>query len=255
MVEHKYKTNLNCGRCVAAVKPLLDAYPAISRWSVDTNSPEKVLTVVGENVTDGDIARLVADGGFRVLGPLDRESSVSPLEMSAQMSAAPAGKNWLKTYWPLLLILMYLLGVVGLLEVMAGDFQWMRAMGTFMGGFFLVFSFFKLLDVQGFADAYQSYDLLARPWRGYGLAYPFIELLLGVAYLVGLAPVLTNAVTLVVMLLGIAGVAQALLRKQHIQCACLGTVFNLPMSRVTLIEDGVMAVMAALMLLGIFGAA
>jgi hypothetical protein len=75
-----------------------------------------------------------------------------------------------------------------------------------------------------------------------------VELGLGVAYLAGLAPVATNLVTLVVMLIGLVGVSQALLQKRRIQCACLGTVFNLPMSRVTFIEDGLMAAMAATML-------
>jgi hypothetical protein len=33
------------------------------------------------------------------------------------------------------------------------------------------------------------------------------------------------------MLVGILGVSQALFQKGRIQCACLGTVFNLPMSK------------------------
>lgn len=117
-------------------------------------------------------------------------------------------------------------------------------MGNFMGGFFLAFSFFKLLDLNGFVNSFQTYDILARPMRAYSYAYPFMELSLGVAYLVGFAPIATNLVTLSVMLVGIVGVSLALVQKRRIQCACLGTVFNLPMSKVTLIEDGVMAVMA-----------
>src|SRR5690606_39318746 len=131
-------------------------------------------------------------------------------------------KSFLQTYKPLLLVIGYLLGVVGLVEITAGSFDWMRAMGNFMGGFFLAFSFFKLLDLQGFVDSFQSYDALARPVRAYGYAYPFIELGLGVAYLVGFAPVATNLVTLVVMLVGIMGVSQALFQKRRIRCACLG---------------------------------
>ncbi len=100
-------------------------------------------------------------------------------------------------------------------------------------------------------DSFQTYDILARPVRAYAFAYPFIELGLGVAYLTGFAPIATNLFTLVVMLVGIVGVSQALLQKRRIQCACLGTVFNLPMSKVTFIEDGVMAVMAAAMLAGL----
>ena len=49
--------------------------------------------------------------------------------------------------------------------------------------------------------------------------------------------------------LSAVGVVKALVAKRKIQCACLGTVFNLPMSRVTLIEDGLMIAMAAVMLM------
>ena len=68
------------------------------------------------------------------------------------------------------------------------------------------------------------------------------------AYLLDLWPAVTNGVTLAVMLVGTVGVIQSLVNRRQIRCACLGTVFNLPMSTVTLIEDVGMAAMAAVML-------
>ncbi|HYF54378.1 MAG TPA: MauE/DoxX family redox-associated membrane protein, partial [Salinarimonas sp.] len=118
----------------------------------------------------------------------------------------------------------------------------------FMAGFFLVFSFFKLLDLRGFADAYRSYDVIARRSRLWALAYPFVELALGVAYLLRWQLTVVNAVTLVLMIVGSVGVVRALLQKNRIRCACLGTALNLPMTTVTLVEDLGMAAMAALML-------
>ena len=50
MTVQRYRTNLNCGSCVAAVKPYLDSDPAIRRWAVDTADPDKVLTVEGDGV-------------------------------------------------------------------------------------------------------------------------------------------------------------------------------------------------------------
>jgi hypothetical protein len=52
------------------------------------------------------------------------------------------------------------------------------------------------------------------------------------------------------MLVSVVGVTQALLQKRRIQCACLGTVFNLPMTKVTFMEDALMAGMALVMLAG-----
>lgn len=251
MTETKYKTNLNCGSCVAAVAPHLNGEGRIRRWSVDTKNPDKVLTVEGDGVGADAVGRLVAAAGFRVLGevappPVPRVAASTTAEWSPP-PAAPAGPR--PSYYPIALLFGFLVLGARLLEVGAGVFEWPRAMARFMGGFFLAFAFFKLLDVRAFADAYAGYDVVAARWRWYGFAYPFVELLLGAAYLAGVVPVATSAVTLAVMAVGTVGVARALLARKKIRCACLGAVFNLPMSYVTLAEDVLMAGMAAAMLL------
>ncbi len=190
------------------------------------------------------MSQLLAPAGYRVLS----EERTIALPTISESTPQPAQAKR-ATYFPLLLILGYLLAGVAVIEAASGQFQPMRAMSHFMAGFFLVFSFFKLLDMQAFADAYTSYDIVAAKWRTYGLLYPFIELGLGIAYLGQFAPITTNAITLVVMSVSAVGVVRALLAKRTIRCACLGTVFNLPMSRITLIEDGLMIAMAAGMLL------
>ena len=185
--------------------------------------------------------------------------------------SAPDERPWLTTYWPLLLILAFIMGAsvlvqVGGLGMAMGDMAGMAnmpdmpAMGGWSGvsfhetmrlsmaGFFLVFSFFKLLDVRAFANAYAGYDLLARRWFPWGLMYPFIEMALGIAYLVNFNPFLTNAATAVVMGFSAIGVIRAVLTKSRMQCACLGTVFQLPMSTVTIVEDVGMGLMAVWML-------
>jgi hypothetical protein len=55
--------------------------------------------------------------------------------------------------------------------------------------------------------------------------------------------------TLLIMSLSLAGVVQSLLSGNRVRCACLGDVFNLPMSTVTVLEDGLMIGMSAIMLL------
>jgi hypothetical protein len=93
------------------------------------------------------------------------------------------------------------------------------------------------------------YDLLAARWQPWGKLYPFVELALGLAYLTHFQPFTTNIVTLIVMGFSSLGVIQSVLNKQQIRCACLGAVFNLPMSTVTIIEDLLMVVMAGVMLI------
>jgi len=148
----------------------------------------------------------------------------------------------------LLLIVGFIMGVSLLAQYPFDDFSgglWMR---HFMAGFFIVFAFFKLLNIQGFADSYGMYDIVAAKWPGWGYVYPFVELGLGVLYLINVFPFWTNVVTIVVLGVSSIGVIQSNLNKRKIKCACLGDVFNLPMSTVTIVEDVSMVAMAGLML-------
>lgn len=241
----QYRTNLNCGSCIAAVRPHLDSDPTIHDWSVDTDNPDKILSVEGsDGVSEDRIRRHLSAAGFELLGEVNGSG---PAE-SASAAGREEPRSFLVTYRPLLLVLAYLLGIVALVEIVAGSFDGLRAMRVFMGGFFVAFSFFKLLDLAGFVTSFQTYDILARRSTTYGYAYPFIELLLGILYLLNVAPLWVNGATILVMVIGLIGVSQALLQRREIQCACLGTVFNLPMSKVTFIEDALMAAMAAAMI-------
>jgi hypothetical protein len=162
--------------------------------------------------------------------------------MLAEDNASQA--SWLLTYKPLLILMGLILLASVLVQVPHGHIHGAETMRYFMAGFFLSFAFFKLLDIPAFADAYAGYDLLAARWRGWGYVYPFVELGLGAAYLANWQPVLTNGVTLVVMGFSAIGVIQAVMNKRKIRCACLGAVFQLPMSTVTIVEDVGMVLMA-----------
>jgi hypothetical protein len=159
MTTLKYKTNLNCGSCVAAVRPHLDSEPTIRRWSVDTDNPDKILTVEGDDLSPARVRQHVSAAGFQVLAELNGSASdetgaagsaPAVRSMSAGTGTESEQKSFFATYRPLLLVLAYLLGIVALVEITAGTFDWMRAMRNFMGGFFVAFSFFKLLDLRGF---------------------------------------------------------------------------------------------------------
>ena len=119
----------------------------------------------------------------------------------------------------------------------------------FMAGFFLVFSFFKFLDLKGFVQAFAGYDPLARRIKFYGWIYPFIELLLGLLILTNTAVDFALYVTLFILGMTSIGVIAQLRQRNKIVCACLGSVLNLPMTEATLIENLVMIIMAVLMIL------
>ena len=162
----------------------------------------------------------------------------------------PAEKiSWWQTYKPLALIGIYIITITFSIELVSGVVDLNNWMQNFMAAFFITFSFFKLLDLKGFAESYSTYDIIARRWAGWGYVYAFIELALGLAFLLRFNPFITNGVTFVVMSISIIGVLQSVLNKRKIRCACLGAVFNLPMSTVTIIEDALMIAMSGIMLI------
>ena len=153
-----------------------------------------------------------------------------------------------KALFPLFLIIGYV--SAGSLYLSMPSFLIKDVMVNYMGLFFVVFSFFKLLDYKGFSLSFANYDPLAKRSLFYGQLYPFIESVLGLAFLFQFQ--LQTALWISVVLLSITsvGVIQSLVNKRKIQCACLGTVLKLPMTEATLIEDSIMLLMAGGLLLG-----
>lgn len=160
--------------------------------------------------------------------------------------------GWLAVHKPLLLIFAFLAAVVWLVHAQAltsaPSRSWRQWLPDFLTGYFLVFSFFKLLNLRGFVPAFQGHDLIASRLRLYALAYPFVELALAVAFLMRWQPQATLWTTLVLMLVNALGVAVALCRRQLVESASLGTVFKLPLSKLTLVEYLGIAAICALML-------
>jgi len=61
----KFKTTINCGSCVAKVTPVLNEQENIEKWSVDTENPNKVLTVEGENIDEADLVKALSKIGYK----------------------------------------------------------------------------------------------------------------------------------------------------------------------------------------------
>ena len=160
-------------------------------------------------------------------------------------------KYTIKDFLPLIAIFTGII-ILSVLWINAFPGGFMRWMEIFMGLFFITFGLLKVINLKGFKDAYLMYDIVAMKCPKYGYLYPFIELALGVLYLASLFPVFTNIATLVVMSVSALGVYLKLRKKEKIMCACLGVVFKVPMTWVTLAEDLLMAGMALVMLLLMF---
>lgn len=153
--------------------------------------------------------------------------------------------SW-RDYLPLI-ALIAVSGLAASARIGAAGTGGMRWMHDFMGFFLVVFALLKLFNPSGFADGFQMYDLLAKRFRPYALAYPFIELALGLGYLAFWRPATVYAATVLVLGFGGLGVIRALQKGLDLECACMGTILKVPLSTVALTEDLGMVAMASVM--------
>jgi copper chaperone CopZ len=234
MTHHYSISGMTCEGCKAKVTYLLQQVPGVNSVSIDLEKAEASISMDHH----------IATGTFQDALKAYPKYRLSEKQNTVLTEIEEEQRGWFQTYKPVLLIFAFITGITTLIQFTTGIFNWMQWMEHFMAGFFIVFSFFKFLNLKGFAESYAMYDIIAKRWNAYGYVYAYIELGLGLSYLTGIFPVLINSITLVVMSISLIGVLKSVLNKQKIKCACLGDVFNLPMSTITIIEDALMILMS-----------
>ena len=217
-------SGMTCNGCRSKVEATLSALLPDVKVTLD---PPRAMTT----------ARVGAD---QLNAALEKVGKYRASSVEAALPASSA--SWFETYYPLLLVM----GLIAIVPLRSGSLMgWIMG---FMAGFYIVFGAFKLFDVPAFASSYAQYDIIAKKFKAWGYAYPFVELALGFGFLFGFHMIALSWIALVLSLVGAVGVIQANMSKQTITCACLGTVFKLPMSVITVIENLGMAAMAGWML-------
>ncbi|MEK9612911.1 MAG: heavy-metal-associated domain-containing protein [Flavobacteriaceae bacterium] len=233
-MEQKFTIlGMTCEGCQKTVSSKIGTLDEVQ--SVEVSLEDSLALIKTESILSSDDISKVLGSKYKV-------------QNTAFLEDSPVEKSKLRQLVPLLLIFTYL--VVGTLffalELQATP---QKTMLIFMGLFFIVFSFFKFLDYRGFPASFANYDPLAQKSLLYAKIYPFLETLLGIAFLLEWQLQLTLVVTLVLLSLTAYGVLRALLKKSTIECACLGTALKLPMTEATLIENSIMIVMASILLM------
>lgn len=232
-------TGMTCGGCVTRIKNKLESLPQTDAVKIQLESPQATIKF-NKSVDINSLQNVVNEAGSYMISEV--KSAPSHFENDEEE------KKSLGTYKPLFLIVAFIAGFSLLTQYPFSNFSGMLWMRYFMAGFFIVFAFFKLLNLSGFANSYMMYDIIAAKWKSWGYIYPFVELSLGILYLLNIAPLFTNSITAIVLGISSIGVIKSNLNKQKIKCACLGDVFNLPMSTITIVEDVAMVAMALIMI-------
>lgn len=165
-----------------------------------------------------------------------------------QNNMVPA-KSTKVEYVKFALVILAILFISFAMYLGVADAQLMDFMRLFMGVFFMVFASFKLVGYKIFAVTFAGYDLIAKRSQVYAYAYPFIELELGISYLLNTLPVWRDVLTLAIMAVGAIGVYTEIKKRSGVHCACLGNVIRLPLSTVSFVENVAMGIMAAAMII------
>lgn len=245
-MKHTYKiTGMTCNKCKASVEKYLGDIDYVTNVNVNLKDSEAEVTM--DKHLNTQILKEALPKKYTL-----KEKQEKNVFTSSNISSMPMEeeKSKLQQLKPLLLIIFYIASSSILLHYK--NWSWNAFMLDFMGLFYIVFSFFKMLDLKGFPESFSMYDPLAKRIPVYGKVYPFIEIALGLMFLMRYEVNIALITTLVVLGITTIGVTKTLLDKKAIRCACLGTALKLPMTEATFIENAIMIVMATLMLLNIF---
>lgn len=238
-MTHTYiVTGMTCNGCRTSVEEKLNALNDVVNATVNLENSEAIINMAKHIPTE--TLQKALPNKYAISEKKEKnifQSSTVPMEEE---------KTELKQLFPLFLIFIY----ITIAAILLNHNPWNDSgfMLDFMGLFYVVFSFFKLLDLKGFPESFKMYDPLAKAIPVYGLVYPFIEVALGIMFLMRVQIPLALIVTLVILGITTIGVTKTLLDKKSITCACLGTALKLPMTKATFIENTIMIVMAIIML-------
>lgn len=230
---------MTCNGCKASVEKALQSLNNVENVEVNLETSEAVITMK-QHISTKTLQSALSDK-YSILEK--KETNI----FATSTSDIKAEKNDLQQLFPLFLIFGYIIVAAILLNFNPWDAN--NFMLDFMGLFYIVFSFFKLLDLKGFPESFKMYDPLAKLIPAYAWVYPFIELGLGILFLMRIQIPMALIITIIILGTTTFGVTKTLLNKKAIQCACLGTALKLPMTKATFIENTIMIIMAIVMLI------
>ena len=231
---------MHCAGCVTTIERALTQVSGVR--SVKVNLSDKS-AAVGGDVSTELLIDAVSKTGYKAVSKYSEEPS--------HQHSKESPPSDLKQLYPLFLIFFYI--TMATLLMNQPEFSVPGLMYDFMGLFYIIFSFFKFLDYKNFPQTFAMYDPIAKAIPAYGWIYPFIETGLGLALLFRIAIYSALIATLIILGATTVGVVRALSSKSQVQCACLGTALQLPMTKATLIENSIMLIMASWMLFSRFG--
>ena len=163
---------MTCGGCKASVEKYLNEIDHVTKVSIHLEKREAEVTM-DKNITTDILQKALPEKYTLTKKPKENLSATSSISSIPKVEE----ESKLQQLQPLLIILLYISGTTVLLHYK----NWNTSAMTldFMGLFYIVFSFFKMLDLKNFPTSFSMYDPLSKKIPFYGWIYPFIETALG----------------------------------------------------------------------------
>ena len=235
-MKEVYKVRgMTCEGCANSIKETLESNEFISSANISLQD-ENINIISDKNFTLIELNSLIDNLG---------EYKIYEEKLSSKIIEYFSSKKTL-----LLALSLVLISSLSL-QVEKDDFDLNEWMISYMGIFFLLFSFLKLIDVKGFSGSFKKYDLISKIIPSFAITYPFVELFLALAFLSGYLLFVSYIMTIIFMTSQFFGVFISLQKKEVIKCACMGSSISIDISTLTLIENLVMILMSSYMIIGL----
>ncbi len=222
-------TGMTCQKCVTAVRKRIKSIPEITDVVVVLDSGRA--TVTGKNLSTERIAAVLKGTSYKVF----------------DLSPKNTFFSYLNFYKPLIVMSSIVL-VFALAHVAFYGWSEHTFMQYLMAGYFIFFGALKIVGWSGFVESYRQYDDVAKRSLLYARLYPLIEVGIGMSYYIGVLWMPFDIFVGVLMLQKAISTWRTVRKGAVVQCACLGSFFSIPVTRVTVFEDLLMSAMAFYMI-------
>lgn len=155
-MKHTYKiTGMTCGSCKATVENSLSNLENVTNVEVNLENQEATITM-DNHIKVSELQKALPKK-YSITEKAHKNIFASAQNSSFEIEQEKSKLQQLK---PLLLIIFYI--AVASILLHYKNWSWSEFMLDFMGLFYIVFSFFKMLDLKGFPDSFRMYDPLAK---------------------------------------------------------------------------------------------
>jgi len=227
-----YIEGMTCDGCVQTIKSKLELEKKIINAEISLSS-SSLLLISSKKYRLEELNEIIGSVGNYKIGIRKDNSSNFSFKIT----------NYFITYKPILISLSFVV-LLSIISFLNFDTSISNLFRFFMGYFFIIFSFLKLQNLKAFATSFSNYDPITQRFFRFGIFYPFIELFLGIFFLLGYFLLFSNILTVIILTPQTFGVYKKIRKKELVKCACLGSSFDVPLSYLTIIENLLMCIMA-----------